>query len=343
MAPSLLVSGLLAASIVSIANGQACSSRPAGTCSGSCAWNGATCYDVSIHANCQGRTQSQCSGSCAWNGNACRSSTGGSCSGRQQSQCSGGCAWNGHSCLTSTSGSACSGRAQSQCGGGCAWNGNSCYTSSCHGRHQSQCSGGSGCAWSGNTCTASSQTCSGRHQSHCAGDCAWNGNSCGQVCFQSNTAYTPDMPGQGVRTVGNQEACRDHCRNVAGCAHFTFYSNNGRCHLQGHNGARTTASSTYAVGGVPNCGSNTDVHRRRRAAGQLESMPGNVHGANVIGGANTHNQFNGLFSVSLPSLLSSVSGVSWGALAAGACAFLAAIAVAKWRRSSAGRVADAAE
>lgn len=291
MAPSLLVSGLLAASIVGIANGQACSSRGASTCSGSCAWNGQTCYDVSQHANCQGRTQSQCSGSCAWNGNACRSSTSGSCSGR----------------------------------------------------HQSQCSGGSGCAWNGNACTASSQTCSGRHQSHCAGDCAWNGNSCSQLCFQSNTAYTPDMPGQGVRTVGNQEACRDHCRNVAGCAHFTFYSNNGRCHLQGHNGARTTASSTYAVGGVPNCGTNNDVHRRRRAGGQLESMPGNIHGANVIGGSNANNQFNGLFSVSLPSLLSSVSGVSWGALAAGACAFLAAIAVAKWRRSSAGRVADAAE
>jgi len=72
-------------------------------------------------------------------------------------------------------------------------------------------------------------------------------------------------------------------------------------------------------------------------------MPANVGNANVIGGANAGNQFNGLFSVSLPSLLSSVSGVSWGALAAWAGAFVAAIAVAKWRRSSAGRVADAAE
>jgi len=316
MAPRLLVPGVLAASIVGNADGQTCSSRGAATCTGSCAWNGQACFDVNHHSTCQGRTQGQCSGSCGWTGNTCASAT---------------------------SGSGCAGRTQANCGNHCAWNGNTCYTSSCSGKSASQCSAGSGCAWNGNYCTAHSQVCSGRSQSHCAGDCMWNGQACSQVCFQSNTAYTPDMSG-AVATVASQEACRDHCRSRTGCAHFTYYSNNGRCHLHGSNAARTTGSSTYAIGGVPYCGSSNGVHRRRRAPGQLESMPSNVHSANVIGGVNAGNQFGSLFSsVSLPSLLSSVSGTSWGALAAGACAFLAALAAAKWRRSSAGRVADAAE
>lgn len=319
MAPRLLVPGVLAASLVGNADGQTCSSRGAATCTGSCAWNGQACYDVSHQSTCQGRTQGTCSGSCAWTGTTCASAT---------------------------SGWGCAGRTQANCGSHCAWNGNACYTSSCSGMSSSQCTAGSGCAWNGNYCTAHSQTCSGRAQSHCAGDCMWNGQTCSQVCFQSNTAYTPDMSGP-VATVSSQDLCRDQCRSRSGCAHFTYYTNTGRCHLHGSNAARTTAASTYAVGGVPYCGgSNVGVHRRRRtqSPGQLESMPSNVQNANVIGGVNAGNQFGSLFSsVSLPSLLSSVSGTSWGALAAGACAFLAALAAAKWRRSSAGRVADAAE
>merc|ERR1719416_169358 len=98
---------------------------------------------------------------------------------------------------------------------------------------------------------SSAQLCSNRPQSQCAGDCRWNGFGCTEICFRANTAYTPDMNNQPVTSLSSQEFCKEHCRNVGGCAHFTYYASTKSCHLQGATASRQAAAA--AVSGEPHC------------------------------------------------------------------------------------------
>lgn len=94
--------------------------------------------------------------------------------------------------------------------------------------------------------------CTGRRQQQCAGDCRWDGVACDQICFRPNTAFTPDMQTQPVPRVSSQELCREHCRNIPGCTHFTYYSFTRSCHLQDARASRQQAAG--AVSGEPDCG-----------------------------------------------------------------------------------------
>lgn len=99
---------------------------------------------------------------------------------------------------------------------------------------------------------AQQNTCVGRQQAQCAGDCRWDGLACDEICFRPNTAYTPDMQTQPVTRVSSQELCREHCRNIPGCMHFTHYSFTRSCHLQDATASRQQAAG--AVSGEPSCG-----------------------------------------------------------------------------------------
>lgn len=220
----------------------------------------------------------------------------------------------------------------------------------------------------------SGQACSGRTAAQCAGDCQWNGAACSEICFRSNTAYTADMSGQAVTTLGSQELCKQRCQNVPGCAHFTFYAATGSCHLQDNTASRQAA--TGAVSGEPGCvqaatgatslavgagstavgagstgagagstaasAGSAAVGAGSAAPGSAESMPTDVGSAMVVGSANAGGSFSGLSSET-PSLFSSVSGISWGVIAAWGFAFVAALTMAKLRRPSVGMAAETAE
>jgi hypothetical protein len=84
--------------------------------------------------------------------------------------------------------------------------------------------------------------CSTLSQAQCGGTCHWDGVNCRESCFDSNSAYGGDMPGQGVTTEASLAACRTRCYNTNGCAHFTYYSGSQNCHLNDNTATKSTVT-----------------------------------------------------------------------------------------------------
>lgn len=70
------------------------------------------------------------------------------------------------------------------------------------------------------------------------------------ACIQRDTAYIPlDMPNEGG-IEASLGSCRDRCRSVQNCAHFSI-SDAGTCHLQDNEAARVGMTGFFA--GTPDC------------------------------------------------------------------------------------------
>lgn len=188
--------------------------------------------------------------------------------------------------------------------------------------------------------------CHALQQSQCSGDCQWNGQRCGQNCFRSNLGYTGNMQGTSTTTEVNQEACKTRCHNTVGCEYFTYYPSNRHCNLQSAGVVRQSLPG--AVSGERRChnwwpgnwpgngnGNNNGNGNGNNGGGVggTESMPADVHGAMVVGQANSG--FQGLSAVvSFAGTPLAQHGWCFGALA-GVALLLAAFA---YRRSVPGHV-----
>mmetsp|Transcript_77666 Transcript_77666/g.142139 ORF Transcript_77666/g.142139 Transcript_77666/m.142139 type:complete len:401 (+) Transcript_77666:70-1272(+) len=107
---------------------------------------------------------------------------------------------------------------------------------------------------------ASSRTCGQKVDSHSDEACfslksgeTWQ---CMQAkpCFENNTRYAPDMPGQGPTKEDSVEKCQARCARVPGCVHFTFATSflwRGACHLQ--NSTSKPESEKGVTAGPPSC------------------------------------------------------------------------------------------
>lgn len=74
-------------------------------------------------------------------------------------------------------------------------------------------------------------------------------NQCLRVdCFQANTKYWPDMHGKS--TVHSWQESQVRRATVAGCVHFSYWSDGGR-HIRGSSGQ--TCPETGVVTGLPLC------------------------------------------------------------------------------------------
>eukprot|EP00811_Abedinium_folium_P009673 NODE_1893_length_2343_cov_5.107852.p1 GENE.NODE_1893_length_2343_cov_5.107852~~NODE_1893_length_2343_cov_5.107852.p1 ORF type:complete len:428 (-),score=59.08 NODE_1893_length_2343_cov_5.107852:513-1796(-) len=70
-------------------------------------------------------------------------------------------------------------------------------------------------------------------------------------CVAHSTRFLPDMPG-GERTVlDNAMACRQRCRSLHGCQHYSYWPLDGGCMLQNSSGRRKHMPD--AIAGTPYC------------------------------------------------------------------------------------------
>lgn len=47
----------------------------------------------------------------------------------------------------------------------------------------------------------------------------------------ADSKHVPDMAGGGRTEVDTVELCREHCVDLAGCVHYSFWAKDGGCHL----------------------------------------------------------------------------------------------------------------
>lgn len=83
------------------------------------------------------------------------------------------------------------------------------------------------------------------------------GSTSVQDCMLQNTQWTPlDMAGQVVSSEANASTCRDRCRKVSGCQHFSFWpaansNSTGFCHLEDRDAEASLAQGV--ISGPPDC------------------------------------------------------------------------------------------
>jgi len=87
------------------------------------------------------------------------------------------------------------------------------------------------------------------------------GSSSGQVaqgvantwCFEQDVAYLPlDMLGTVLNYVSTAEDCQQRCRSTYQCTHFTYYTQEGICHVSDM-WSNPQAGCLGVVSGPPNC------------------------------------------------------------------------------------------
>ena len=66
-------------------------------------------------------------------------------------------------------------------------------------------------------------------------------------CFEPNQKYEPlDMPGQRRSTETSPLACQERCQNTEGCSFFSFWDNDGGCHLHVDSAQKLNSSGTIS-------------------------------------------------------------------------------------------------
>lgn len=159
--------------------------------------------------------------------------------------------------------------------------------------------------------SAAQTACSARTQPQCAGDCEWVSGACRDICYRSNTAYTPDMQGTATNSVTAQQMCKERCQNQNGCAHFTFYPLTGKCHLQDASAVRQAANG--AVSGEPGCVEASSTSTGSSGSG----VSSGNSGSGASSGSSGSRASSGSFG-SGASSGSSGSGASSGSIGSGA-------------------------
>eukprot|EP00931_Biecheleriopsis_adriatica_P074121 TRINITY_DN48257_c0_g1_i1.p1 TRINITY_DN48257_c0_g1~~TRINITY_DN48257_c0_g1_i1.p1 ORF type:complete len:1473 (+),score=240.55 TRINITY_DN48257_c0_g1_i1:50-4468(+) len=72
-------------------------------------------------------------------------------------------------------------------------------------------------------------------------------------CFQTTVLYNPmDMNGQNRSVAASARSCQKRCASVSGCAHFSFWGDEG-CHLHDGNATASDDSPVIPVTGPPTC------------------------------------------------------------------------------------------
>merc|ERR1711936_783254 len=61
---------------------------------------------------------------------------------------------------------------------------------------------------------------------------------------------SPDMTGQDRTVEANATACQDRCQNTDGCSYFTWWGNDGGCHLQNSSAIATDEINNPELYGV---------------------------------------------------------------------------------------------
>jgi len=76
-------------------------------------------------------------------------------------------------------------------------------------------------------------------------------------CYEEKTFYSPkDMPGQARSIEPTEQWCQKRCSMVSGCEHFSYWGNDGGCHLQDASAKNDSSWFSSPVAGPPSCSEN---------------------------------------------------------------------------------------
>merc|ERR1712073_116568 len=80
------------------------------------------------------------------------------------------------------------------------------------------------------------------------------------ACAQVGVGWDPmDMIGHQVTIEDNVSACLFRCRKIAGCAHFTFFSQFSNCHVA-NSFATPQPGRLGSISGPAGCASGAGAH-----------------------------------------------------------------------------------